>query len=254
MKDLFLEESLEDVIYSILFVSGEGVEIPFIAEKLEVDNKIVLKAIDKLEKKLSENSGIHLIRFSNKIQLCSNPNYANYISTVLNPIREKALTRATLETLSIVAYKQPITRLEIEEIRGVNSDYTIQFLLDNKMIEVIGKKDAVGKPLLFGTTEEFLKRFGLSELNELPNNEQLLERIQTIYVNEESSSLFNNYKISEEKIEETSSYIKSEEKDGLSIEEIDEKIKNAMENIHFKLPKEEIPDFLKNESNLANVE
>lgn len=252
MKDLFLEESLEDVIYSILFVAGEGVEIPFIAEKLEVDNKVILKAIEKLEKKLSENSGVHLIRFSNKIQLCSNPNHADYISAVLNPIREKALTRATLETLSIVAYKQPITRLEVEEIRGVNSDYTIQFLLDNKMIEVVGKKDAVGKPLLFGTTEEFLKRFGLSGLNELPNNEELLDRIQTLYTNEESSSLFNNYKISEEKAEE--GYRKTEVADGLSIEEIDAKIKSAMENVNFKLPKEEIPDFLKNESNLANVE
>jgi segregation and condensation protein B len=253
MQDLFLEESLEDVIYSILFVAGEGIEVPFISEKLEVDHKTVLKAIDKLEKRLSEKSGVHLIKFNNKIQLSSNPNYANYISSVLNPIREKALTRATLETLAIVAYKQPITRLEVEEIRGVNSDYTIQFLLENKMIEVVGKKDAVGKPLLFGTTEEFLKRFGLSDLSELPNNEELLERIQTIYVNEENSALFNNYKISEEKPEE-SAFRKSEEKDGLSIEEIDAKIKSAMENINFKLPKEEVPNFLKNETNLANVE
>ena len=71
---------------------------------------------------------------------------------MLNPIRERALTKATLETLAIIAYKQPITRLEIEEVRGVNSDYTVQTLLDHNLIEVVGRKDAVGKPLLFGTT------------------------------------------------------------------------------------------------------
>lgn len=254
MKDLFVEENLEDIIYSILFVAGEGVEISFIADKLEVDYKVVSKAVDKLSKRLSENSGVHLVKFNNKIQLSSNPDYADYISSILNPIREKALTRATLETLSIIAYKQPVTRLEIEEVRGVNSDYTVQFLLENKMIEVVGKKDAVGKPLLFGTTEEFLKRFGLVDLEELPNNEQLLDRIKTIYTNEdESSALFNNYKIEEEKPEEKM-FRKTEEREGISVDEIDAKIKKAIENINFKLPKEEIPDFLKNENNLANVE
>jgi segregation and condensation protein B len=252
MKDLFVEQNLDDIIYGILFVAGEGVESSFIAEKLEVSTKDVAKAIDKLEDKLSKKSGVHLIKFNNKIQLSSNPEYANYISSVLNPIRERALTRATLETLSIIAYKQPITRLEIEGIRGVNSDYTVQFLLDNKMIDIVGKKDAVGKPLLFGTTDEFLKRFGLSELSQLPNNEELLERIKTIYTEEESSSaLFNNYTISEEKTDVKDRYIKEE---NLNIEEIDEKIKKAMGNVKFKFPKEEIPDFLKEETNLANVE
>ncbi len=254
MSDLFVENNLDEIIYSILFVAGEGIDIFFIAEKLEVDIKLVKKAIDKLEKKLSGDCGVHLIRYNNKVQLSSNPNNAEYISAVLNPIREKALTRATLETLSIIAYRQPITRLEIEEVRGVNSDYTVQFLLDNNMIEVVGKKDAVGKPLLFGTTEEFLKRFGLSSLSDLPDNEQLLERIKTIYEDEEkSTNLFNNYDIKEEKIEDK--IIEPEEKRAeLSIEEIDAKIKKAFENVNFKLPKESVPDFLSGESNLANVE
>lgn len=249
MSDLFISENLEDIIYSILFVAGEGVDIFFISEKLDVDLKEIKKAVDKLERRLSKINGVHLIKFNNKIQLSSNPNYAEYISSVLNPIREKALTKATLETLSIIAYKQPITRLEVEEVRGVNSDYTIQYLLDNKMIEVIGKKDAVGKPLLFGTTDEFLKRFGLNNLNELPNNEQLLDRIKTIYT-QDSSTLFNNYQIAEETIE--ISEIKKED-DTINIEEIDSKIKKALENINFKLP-ENIPNFLKNESDLINAE
>jgi len=108
---------------------------------------------------------------------------------------------------------------------------------------------------LFGTTEEFLKRFGLVDLSDLPNNEQLLERIKTIYLDEEKSeTLFNNYVIEEEKIEEKLSKKVEEEKEGLSIDEIDAKIKKALENINFKLPEEKIPDFLNSESNLAKVE
>ena len=169
MSDLFIEKDLEDIIYGILFVAGEGVDTNYIAEKLEVDLKRVKKAVDKLEERLSKESGVHLIRYNTKVQLCSNPDYAEYISTVLNPIRERALTKATLETLAIIAYKQPVTRLEIEDVRGVNSDYTVQTLLDHNLIEVVGRKDAVGKPLLFGTTEEFLRCFGVQGLEELPS-------------------------------------------------------------------------------------
>lgn len=247
MSDLFIEKDLEDIIYGILFVAGEGVEQSFIAEKLEVDIKRVKKAVDKLEERLSKNSGVHLIKFNNKIQLSSNPEYATYISTVLNPIRERALTKATLETLAIVAYKQPITRLEIENVRGVNSDYTVQALLDHKLIEVVGRKDAVGKPLLFGTTDEFLKRFGLQDISDLPDNEALMERIKLIYdETEQSAELFNNYEIKpvEENFEKRD--MKREE---LSIADIDSKIKKAMENINFKIPeKEDIPEFLKGEN------
>lgn len=242
-------ENLEDIIYGILFVAGDGVEISFIAEKLEEDINIVKKAVDRLEKRLSNQSGVHLIRFNNKIQLASNPAYAEEISSVLNPIREKALTKATLETLSIIAYRQPITRLEIEEVRGVNSDYTIQFLMDNKMIEVVGRKDAVGKPLLFGTTEEFLKRFGLKELSDLPDYEKLLDRIKIIYT-ENSSLLFDEFELKEEL---TIEYASESGGGAVSIEEIDEKIKKAVEGINFKLPVEEVPNFLKEEENLTRV-
>ena len=94
---------------------------------------------------------------------------ASYISDVLSPIREKSLTRAALETLAIIAYKQPVTKLDIEDIRRVNSDYATQALLDQNMIEIVGRKDAVGRPLLFGTTEEFLKRFNIQSIEDLPD-------------------------------------------------------------------------------------
>lgn len=122
---------------------------------MQISDKELEKAIDELKKEYSGEKGIHIIEYKNKIQLASNPNYANYISDVLNPVREKSLTRAALETLAIIAYKQPITKLEIEDIRRVNSDYAVQILIDQNMIEVVGRKDAVGKPLLFGTTEDF---------------------------------------------------------------------------------------------------
>lgn len=171
--------NLKEVVFSILFVAGDGLEKSFIAEKLQISDKELEKAIDELKKEYAGEKGIHIIEYKNKIQLASNPNYANYISDVLNPVREKSLTRAALETLAIIAYKQPITKLEIEDIRRVNSDYAVQILIDQNMIEVVGRKDAVGKPLLFGTTEDFLKRFNIKDVSSLPDYEELLERIKT---------------------------------------------------------------------------
>ncbi len=188
--------NLKEVVLSILFVAGDGIEKDFIAEKLEVSNKELDKAIAELKKEYAEDKGIHIIEYKNKVQLASNPNYANLISDVLNPIREKSLTRAALETLAIIAYKQPITKLEIEDIRRVNSDYAVQILVDQNMIEVVGRKDAVGKPLMFGTTDNFLKRFNIKNLSDLPDYQELLERIKTIRAEEdesnESNTLFRN--------------------------------------------------------------
>ena len=186
--------NLKDVILSVLFISGDGIEREFLAEKLDVDKKSVDKAIEDLKNEFCDEKGIHVICYKNKVQLSSNPNYANYISDVLNPIREKSLTRAALETLAIIAYKQPVTKLEVEDVRRVNSDYAVQVLLDQDMIEVVGRKDAVGKPLMFGTTENFLKRFNINDLTELPDYEELLERINVIREEEgrQEETLFRN--------------------------------------------------------------
>lgn len=206
--------NLKEVIKAILFVSGEGVEKSAISQKLQVTEKQLNNAVEQLKQELNNDSGIHLIEYKNKIQLCSNPNYAELISTVLNPIREKALTKAALETVAIIAYKQPITKLEIEEIRKINSaDYAIQVLLDNHMIEIVGRKDAVGKPYMFGTTDEFLKRFDLKDLSDLPDYEQLLERIEVIrnetYDNQLSSDgLYRDYDVPQE--EEVPDFLKDE--------------------------------------------
>ena len=187
--------NLKEIILSVLFVAGDGIEKTFLAEKLEVSEKEVDKVIKELKEEYKEDKGIHIIEYKNKVQLASNPSYAEFISGVLNPIREKSLTRAALETLAIITYKQPITKLDIEDIRRVNSDYAVQILVDQNMIEVVGRKDAVGKPLLFGTTENFLKRFNIKDVSELPDYDQLLERIKTIHAEEDEEArdtLFRN--------------------------------------------------------------
>jgi len=198
------KKDLKEIVLSILFVAGEGIERSFILQKLDITEKELDNVLEELKKEYCDNKGISLIFYKNKVQLASNPAYAEYISAVLNPIREKSLTRAALETLAIIAYKQPITKLEIEDVRRVNSDYAVQILVDQNMIEVVGRKDAVGKPLLFGTTEQFLKRFNLTDLAELPDYENLLERINIIESGEEnkSDSLYNEFSLPEEEIPE----------------------------------------------------
>ncbi len=170
-------EKLTNIIESILFVSGKAVAISDISARIEYTDREILKAAKELQEKYSDPCGINLLIFNNKLQFSSNPKYAEQVSLVLNPIRERELSKSMLETAAIIAYKQPVTRLDLEEIRG-NSEYAVQKLLEMKVIEVVGRKDAVGRPVLFGTTDEFLKRFQISSLDELPDYEELMARIR----------------------------------------------------------------------------
>lgn len=215
---------LDEIVESLLFLSGNGLKVADIAAQLEVKTSDVNAAVKRLKEKYGGKSGIHLLSYNGKIQFASNPAYSDVIACVLNPIRERDLSNAALETIAIIAYRQPVTRLDIEQIRGVNSEYTVQMLLKNNLIEVVGRKEAVGKPLLFGTTDEFLKRFQLESLDELPDYETLLESIKVIgEKNEESRSIYNEYEIPDEETPELPS-------------------------------EEEIPDFLKDEKDLQKIE
>ena len=185
-------ENLENIIESVVFVAGEPVLISDLCFKFDVKPKQIERAVEKLNQKYDENSCIKLLCFNNKLQFASNPKNVDYVSSVLNPIRQRNLTKATLETIAIIAYKQPVTRLEIEEIRGVNSDYAINVLLEHKLIEIVGRKDTVGKPSLFGTTDEFLKRFDISSVSDLPKYEDLMAQIEKIRETY-SDSLFNRF-------------------------------------------------------------
>ena len=185
-------ENLESVIESVVFVAGEAISVSDLCVKFDVKPKEVEKAVNNLKKKYDEKSGIQILFFNKKIQFSSNPKNVDFVTSVLNPIRQRNLTKATLETIAIVAYKQPVTRLEIEEIRGVNSDYAINVLLEHKLIEIVGRKDTVGKPSLFGTTDEFLKRFDISSVSDLPKYEDLMAQIEKIRETY-SDSLFNRF-------------------------------------------------------------
>lgn len=177
MKTLENLKNLANIIESIVFVAGNSIAIKDIAEKLDVTEKQILDACKSLQDKYNEESGLCLLIFNKKLQFCSNSKYAEDVASVLNPIREKELSKSMLEAAAIIAYKQPVTRLDLEEIRGVDSEYAIQNLLKLGVIEVVGRKDAVGRPVLFGTTDEFLKRFQISSLDELPDYNDLLAKI-----------------------------------------------------------------------------
>ncbi|MCL2847385.1 MAG: SMC-Scp complex subunit ScpB [Firmicutes bacterium] len=197
-------EKLENTLEAILFASGNPLEISALADALGMQKSEVKKAISALEKKYCDTCGIRLIEFNKKVQLATNPDYAEAVATMLNPIREKELTNSALETVAIIAYQQPVTRLEIEVIRGVNCDYAIQVLLKHGLIEAVGRKEVIGKPILFGTTEAFLKRFQVKSLDELPNYDQLLESIKVLAekrqgdIQPEDTSLYNEFEIPEQ--------------------------------------------------------
>ena len=172
---------LSNKIESVLFVSGKAVEESYLKEKLEASDKEFKEAVSELLAKFGgDSSGIHLLRFNKKLQFATNPDYSKDVEAVLNPIKEKELTNAMLETLAIIAYKQPVTRIEVEEIRSVDCTYSVQNLVRLGLIEVVGRKETIGKPLLFATTDDFLKRFSISDVSDLPDYETLLEKLQEI--------------------------------------------------------------------------
>ena len=157
------------VIEAILFAMGESVEISRMAEVIEEDKKITKQILNEMaEQYQEENRGISLIWLEDSVQLCSKGELYEYLIKIAKAPRKVVLTDSLMETLSIIAYKQPITRLEIEKIRGVSCDHAVNRLLEFELITELGRKDAPGRPLLFGTTEQFLRSFGVKSLEELP--------------------------------------------------------------------------------------
>ena len=152
----------EAVIEAILFTMGDSVEISRLAEVIEEDvktTKSILK--DMAARYEEENRGIGLTQFDNSVQLCTKSDMYEYLIKIAKTPRKMTLTDTVLETLSIIAYKQPVTRLEIERVRGVSCDHAINKLLEYDLITELGRLDAPGRPLLFGTTEQFLRCFGV---------------------------------------------------------------------------------------------
>lgn len=241
-------ENLKEILESILFVAGDSVAFSDIAEKLQLDVKEVENTFKEMKQEREEKgSGIQVLVFNGKAQLCSNPNYANQVAEVLNPIKEKALTKAVLEVCAIVAYKQPITRLEIENVRGVNSDYAINALVENNLIEIVGRKDAVGKPLLFGTTDNFLKKFGLSNIDELPDYNELLERIQVLHNPDQDGTSLFNFRDTEDEItlDEMKKQELMEQKADIDIDKLKNEILNDKADVDNLLDEKVESDYVK---------
>ena len=213
-------ELIDDILEALLFVSGDGLKVTDICDLLELQKSEVNGAVKRLQKRFGGKSGIHLITYNGKVQLASNPEYSDIIACVLNPIKEKALSNPAMETLSIIAYRQPVTRLDIESIRGVSCDYALQALFNNNLIEIVGRKESLGKPLLFGTTETFLKRFGIEDISELPDREALLEKIKAIEetVPEQTEDQLYNYAKDGEGKDEIPEFLQGEDVELIEVE------------------------------------
>ena len=157
------------VIEAVLFVSGEPVEHDAMQEALEVTPELLDEALAALEGEYEFGKrGIRLSRFGSCVQLTTRPDYAPYVERLLQPVQKQSLSQAALETLAVVAYKQPVTRSEVEAIRGVKCDYSIQSLIQKRLIQDVGRKDTLGRPILYATTDEFLRHFCIASLSELP--------------------------------------------------------------------------------------
>ena len=170
------KKKAEAVIEAVLFAMGESVEVSKLAHALEMENKEVKKIVVKMnERYKAEDRGISIVELEDSYQLCTKPELYEYLIKVAKAPRKYVLSDTLLETLSIIAYKQPVTRLEIEKIRGVSCSHAVDRLVEFNLIQELGRLDAPGRPLLFGTTEEFLRTFGVKSLGDLPtlNSEQM---------------------------------------------------------------------------------
>lgn len=163
-------ENLSAIIEAILFVSGDPVRVDALAHAMNLTISELEMALETLSDHLSlENRGIQLNRSGETVFLSICPKYAPQVETFLQPLQKQPLSQAVLETLSIIAYRQPVTKGDIEAVRGVKCDYSVQSLLNKGFIEECGRRETLGRPILYCTTDAFLQHFGMTSLQDLPN-------------------------------------------------------------------------------------
>lgn len=166
---LHSHDELKAAVEAVLFSMGDAVEASQMAIALDVTEKVIKNTCYELMKEYEASErGIRLIELDGSFQMCTNPKYYDALVQICHVPKKHNLTGVMLETLSIIAYKQPVTRQEIEAIRGVKSDFAVNKLLEYNLITELGRKEVPGRPILFGTSEEFLRCFGLSSASELP--------------------------------------------------------------------------------------
>lgn len=163
------EKNYHAIIEAILFTMGESVELGRIAEAIELDKKETQRILEEMKEHYKDPSiGVELMELDGAYQMCTKPEMYEYLIRIAKQPKRRVLTDVLLETLSIIAYKQPVTKAEIEKIRGVSSDHAVSKLIEYNLICELGRLDAPGRPLLFGTTEEFLRSFGVNSIDNLP--------------------------------------------------------------------------------------
>lgn len=174
-SDLSVETlaQLHPVLECLLFVASEPVTASQIGAILELDEATSTGALEHFRRHYTNGGGLHVVRVAGGYQLRTRPEFASLVSAFLRPAAQK-LSRQALETLAIIAYEQPITLPEIDALRGVKSDGVVKTLVERELIREAGRKDAPGRPILYRTTEQFLKHFGLADLTELPKLEDSL--------------------------------------------------------------------------------
>lgn len=162
-------ERKEAVIEAVLFTMGESVSVKQLAELIEETPGAAKKIVYEMKEKMdAENRGVSIVELEDSFQMCTKSDMYEYLIKIAKSPRKYTLSDTLLETLSIIAYKQPVTRLDVEKIRGVNCDHAVNRLLEFGLVKELGRLDAPGRPLLFGTTEQFLRSFGVKSLEELP--------------------------------------------------------------------------------------
>lgn len=171
----------EGIIESILFTMGESVELHRIANAIEHDDRTTRTIIRNMMNKYhEEDRGVRIIELDNAYQMCTKPEMYEYLIRIAKQPKKQVLTDIVMETMSIIAYKQPVTKIEVEKIRGVKSDHAVNKLVEYGLIEEKGRMNVPGRPILFGTTEEFLRRFGIHNIEELPSfNQEQLDEFKT---------------------------------------------------------------------------
>lgn len=164
------EEDWEAIVEAVLFTMGQSVEVSQLAVAIGQNEKTARQVVEKLMARYEEEGrGIQVIELENSYQMCTKARFYENLIRVASAPKKNVLTEVTLETLSIIAYKQPVTKLEIEKIRGVKSDHAVNRLIEYNLVQEIGRLDAPGRPALFATTEEFLRRFGIGGKENLPD-------------------------------------------------------------------------------------
>lgn len=170
------DEEAKSVIEAILFMSGEPVSLDTIRKITEIDKYNTERLARELISDYSvRNTGLFIVEVAEGYQMVTNPACAPWVKKLLSTAVPKKLSQSSLETMAIIAYKQPIIKAEIEAIRGVNSDGVVKTLLDKRLIKILGRKEVPGRPLMYGTTKEFLQYFGLKDLSELPTLKEFQE-------------------------------------------------------------------------------